>query len=735
MNNIQQKTNQFYTSFLYKINEDSFNKSLKVIVSALIAFFVFYHKFGSTVAMCMILGICFSSPSDIGNNLKEKASGIILAATLVPLFSVILTVLYGQNIFFYFIFAVLVFISGIISLYGQRANQLSFTLLMGISLSFIHIADKNQAVANGLYMCIGGLIYLLVTTIFYFIRPSKSIDQTIADSIKNVSDFLQIRSKFLNDDADLNALKNEQLALQVKSNDSFQKISQYISVNHKRIINSSENRKVVLSYTFLNQIMELALSTTYKTADMQTYVSKNSVLKNLIQKLIVSFSENLSELSESERLRRPYKPNNDLLSQYADIQNETKTLDTANAVYYDNILNNLNDQIVKIKSLERICTDKLTTSDYKIDDEDLDHFFKPNHYRFKTLLDNLNFGSTQFRYALRFTLAAITALLVSNLFNLKKEYWVLLTIVVIMRPGYGLTKSRLHQRIIGTIIGGLIGIVILYFVTKTTVIMVLMLLAMLLGFWFTSTDYKVGVTFITLYIILLYGLLKIDADQSVIYRITDTLIGAAISFLGTTFIWPSWEASSINNYLITSLQNTKAYVSAFGKVTTEEDANSFDLQKARQNAFIGIGNLMASYQRLVQEPKNKQKNRAQLYEVAVINQTLTDGVASLETFIKQHQDTDFYQKYNTVFNTIINNVNICLSAYGKTTNTNAEHLDYASASDISNFQIEQAKTIAETPDDQEAIKKDLIEEQLALSQLNWIVNLSDQMTKTVQSIQ
>ncbi len=49
----------------------------------------------------------------------------------------------------------------------------------------------------------------------------------------------------------------------------------------------------------------------------------------------------------------------------------------------------------------------------------------------------------------------------------------LLTIIVIMRPGYGLTKERSFHRIFGTILGGLIAFGILYIVQDNIIISIL----------------------------------------------------------------------------------------------------------------------------------------------------------------------------------------------------------------------------------------------------------------------
>jgi uncharacterized membrane protein YccC len=55
-----------------------------------------------------------------------------------------------------------------------------------------------------------------------------------------------------------------------------------------------------------------------------------------------------------------------------------------------------------------------------------------------------------FRHSLRLTIAIVFAYLLGFIFDIQNTYWILLTVIVIMRPSYGLTKERSKDRIIGT---------------------------------------------------------------------------------------------------------------------------------------------------------------------------------------------------------------------------------------------------------------------------------------------
>src|SRR5690606_33473962 len=116
----------------------------------------------------------------------------------------------------------------------------------------------------------------------------------------------------------------------------------------------------------------------------------------------------------------------------------------------------------------RVNTDELRGK-YK----DLEKFLTPQHYRFSTLIENLNFSSSIFRHATRLTLTLLIGYILGQILPLQNEYWILMTLVVIMKPDYGLTKSRSFSRVYGTIIGGIIAFTTLHFVHNVPILLFL----------------------------------------------------------------------------------------------------------------------------------------------------------------------------------------------------------------------------------------------------------------------
>src|SRR3546814_10850398 len=81
------------------------------------------------------------------------------------------------------------------------------------------------------------------------------------------------------------------------------------------------------------------------------------------------------------------------------------------------------------------------------------------------LTSNLRMGSSHFRYALRVSIAALlgmsaTALLALFLSDkdmtptlMAHSYWIILTILIVMKPGFALTRQRNDWRLTGTLLG------------------------------------------------------------------------------------------------------------------------------------------------------------------------------------------------------------------------------------------------------------------------------------------
>src|SRR5690606_23821340 len=131
---------------------------------------------------------------------------------------------------------------------------------------------------------------------------------------------------------------------------------------------------------------------------------------------------------------------------------------------------------------------------------------------------------------------------------------------------------------------------------------------------------------------------------------------SVLAYLATRFVWPSWELHSVNTYLEKSLRAIQFYIIEVKYYYIKKGEPTTAYKLARKNAFIEVGNLMASFQRLIQEPKNKQLNLAELYELTVFSQTLVSSAARIGTYIQFQHNTAASKAFKFVMDYINNNL-------------------------------------------------------------------------------
>lgn len=729
-----------FDKLILKLGDNQFYNAVKITFTAILSFFIFYNVGDFSAAFTVTLGAMLCAPIDISSNFKHKIIGLLLVSFLIPAISFVLTFTYLHFFLFSIIFCALVFLSAFISLYGHRANLLSFTLLLTISLSFIHHDKPEILVSNSLYLLCGGLIYTFISVLFYLIKPNRYINLEVAECIDITSDYLKLRSKYWKKDANREEINRKLLEKQIRINELHEHIREYLVYNKARTLNSNNNRKLLVALTSLVEILELAMANVFDHKEFFEFFDEDESILEDYRILAEHFGKTLESLAfhikTNKKYHSPYSLTNELkqlksrIDEY--IQSRNISVFDEHVVHVNNLIFYANKQVEKIKGLERIYKERVNADELRGKYRDLEKFFTPEHYRLKTFVEHLNFKSTTFRYALRVTLTMFSGLVIGTILNFENAYWILLTIVVIMSPGYGLTKQRSKHRVIGTVIGGVLGVITLILIDNDIVLTILTIISMLLGYWLTNTDYKTGVAFVTFYVIMVYGILTGTAESHLIYRILDTGVGAILAFLATLFLWPTWELYSLNIHLENSLKATKNYINEVKHYYIIKGEPSTSYKLARKNAFIEVGNLMSSFQRMIQEPKRKQQNRVELYELAILSQTLVSSAASIGTYIQHHKTTEASNAFKLVMDYIKNNLDKSLNHLNYETEIyDIEDDFHVSITLLKSIRREEVDSM--DIDEQQKIQK-LEESQLIIDQLIWMSNLSEQIEKVTMKM-
>ncbi|MGO4821329.1 MULTISPECIES: FUSC family membrane protein [unclassified Flavobacterium] len=719
-----------------------FTNALKVTIAAVLPALLFTYLGNFQIGFTIALGAFFTYPSDIPSNLKHKINGILVTVIIVSGVNLIINLANPYPWLLYPLLALLIFGLSMISVYGQRATMVSFSALLSISLAFAHIQTGWQILQYSGLIFAGGLFYLLISLIFYYIRPHRYIELQISQCMELTSKYLKLRGDLWKLKSNRKAITEKQLHLQVELNVIHENIREVLVRNRTNSGSSNQNRKMLMAFISLVEIIELAMSTSFDHNTLHQKFDEYPRILDTYQNLAYNLAKSLKQLSKilEDGKFTAIKHNliddlNAFETAIADYQKEQGENFTYEGVFMlTTMLHYAEKQVEKIKILERAFTSTNTTHDFKGKDKDLEKFITPEYYPIQTMIENLSFSSTVFRHSLRLTITILVGFIIGQILPFQNTYWIVLTIVVIMRQGYGLTKQRTYHRIFGTLMGGIIAFGILSTIHNPEVIGALAIITMILGFSFTPTNYKIGATFVTIYVIFIYGILTPNIQDVIQFRVLDTLVGALLSFLANSFIWPSWEFLNVPAYLEKSIEANRIYLKEISLYYNKKGEVSTSYRLARKQAFIAIGNLMASFQRMVQEPKSKQNQLPQVYKLTVLNHTLLSSAASLGTYIQSHKTTEASEAFNVVVDKVIKNLDHAIILLTKNPldlfpQESNEELSRR-FTELKNIRVRELKE--RNPENDEDFQLKMQEAHLVIEQLIWLTNLSENIVKSTQ---
>ena len=243
---------------------------------------------------------------------------------------------------------------------------------------------------------------------------------------------------------------------------------------------------------------------------------------------------------------------------------------------------------------------------------------------------NLTLQSAVFRHAVRMALAcALAFVLGQTLWRGTHSYWVLLTVTVMLKPGFSLTKARNKARIGGTLAGGALGGGLLALVHAPGLRFGILVVFMVLAYTFQRARYGVSVVFLTAYLLILFSFLGLSYLGVAEERIADTLLGCAIAFAASYFLFPRWESDQLQPPLAAALRANQAYLAQLAERLAGRPVPALAYRLRRKDVYVAAANLQAAFQRMLAEPKSKQHHAQQTHDFVVLNHVLSAQIAAL----------------------------------------------------------------------------------------------------------
>ena len=220
-----------------------------------------------------------------------------------------------------------------------------------------------------------------------------------------------------------------------------------------------------------------------------------------------------------------------------------------------------------------------------------------------------------------------------SILGINKVYWILITILAIMRPVYSITKRRNILRIYGTVAGAIVGFVIVYYITNPIVLLGIFLVCLMLTFSLLKDKYAWAVFFMTVYIFLIFDFMKPGNFNDIfLERLFDTLIAAVIVFLVSYLVLPVWEHQKNKTLILKYIKANDKYFNRIIDILNQKNIEIQDYKMSRKEAIISLANLSDNFQKMLSDPKDQQKNLENIHLFVTTAHLFTAYVASLSQY-------------------------------------------------------------------------------------------------------
>ena len=333
------------------------------------------------------------------------------------------------------------------------------------------------------------------------------------------------------------------------------------------------------------------------------------------------------------------------------------------------------------------------------------------------------------KYACKGAIVAFLSLFIAYIFGIKQYYWVLFGAITVLKLNIGASFRRGKERLLGTFSGVIASMLLVnIFVDWPLGVYLLLPLFFFLAIYYFH-DYFIAMFFITLAFVLALGIQTQHPLNFGLMRILDTLLGVAIAFFVSLFLWPESVKNMLSLELAEFLEKTKQLSIEFGSAFLQKP---IDVRHKRE-AVIALDNLFLNVQEdfdlLAHEP-GRRKYAAEKKEKLMLVLDRLRGIISLLGYLavssqcKSSLPKNTAQKLSLITQETNNVLSQLISQLQVPANSSAEQLENKSSSEQNALLIDREITDV-TLEIKSLVKAGGCPRELAIMVYSYLQNMQD----------
>ncbi|MGM0856963.1 MAG: YccS family putative transporter [Pseudomonadota bacterium] len=594
---------------------DKFAYSLRVFIAFSGA--LLFSALSGDVALVipLFLGIIASALSETDDSWEGRFQALLVTLACFASASFIVQWLFPWPWLFALGLAVSTFTLIMLGAIGQRyATIASGTLILSI-YSMINIEQHggvdDDVAYRQLLLLAGAAWYGVISVIWCALFSRQPVKQSMARVYKALGEFLILKSALFEPVRGVD-VEARRVALARQNGKVVGALNQAKEMIFRRLEGQRGDRKLnryLRIYFIAQDIHERASSTHYPYSALTDAFFHHDVLFRC-QRLLDQQGRACRQLAKSLLLNRPFGHEQSEQA-LADLRASIDNLRDQGRPEWQPLMHPLNALADNLTTLEAqiASAHNPDAKDERRDSALFDRSPSSLLEAWKRVRLNLHLGSPTFRHAVRLSTALVTGYGLLQWLNPEQGFWILLTTLFVCRPNFATTRRFLSQRIMGTILGLVVGWASISLFPHPLVQSMIAVAAGVSFFANREKHYVLATASITLLVLCSFNQVG-DGFDLIWPRLFDTLIGALIAGLAVFFILPDWQGRRLNREAANVLTTHRRYLEE--NIHQYEEGKQDDLayRLARRNAHNADAALSTLLTNMLHEPGHYRKQDA-----------------------------------------------------------------------------------------------------------------------------
>ena len=622
-----------------RLKQATYNTTFMYNVRMLIAFtgtaFVPYLLNFQLATIPLTLGVVAAGISDIDDRFSVRIMNLIY--TYIGFF---ITAASVQLLFPYpAVFAIGLIVSCIgwilLGSLGRRYATIAYGCLVVSVYSMLGVHLFEQWYLQPALLVAGAAWYGLLSTISFLLFPVRKLQDQLSASYHALGSFLFAKSNLFDVDMTPSSYQQSMIDLALENGkliSIFNDMRMALLTRLKGDRGQKDTRRSLQYYFVAQDIHERADSAHIDYQKLAKIFQHSDILFRF-QRILTIQGKACQDLANCILTRTRYVHNKRYKHSFENLRLSLEKLHAdqvydqvrINALFalYQN-LKSIDAQLHNLETERNIQLINAQQAENQLKDDDL----KGWNDMMVRVKQHLTPESVLFRHAVRLSIVLFIGYIFIQLTHIAYGYWILLTALFVCQPNFNATKRRLYLRIVGTLIGIIVGLAIIYFIPSLQGQLVMLVLSGVLFFELRSKQYAQATAFITILALINFNL-DGSAFAAGLPRLIDTIIGCALAWFGVSFIWPDWKFRRLPRTIQRSLQAQCKYLAEVVTQYHEGRNNALNYRVVRRAAHNNDAEVASLISTLATEPNIDPTKKAQAFEFLCLSHTFLSYIAAL----------------------------------------------------------------------------------------------------------